>query len=155
MSRRSGASTPVAILFAGLAGGAADILTAFVIYRPATPVAVLQSVASGWLGKAAFKGGLESAAIGLASHFAIAVIFAAIFILAARQAPVLLKKPLISGPVFGVCVYGIMNAIVVPLSNAPERHTPADLMIGLGLLAHVLFGLALAFTASRMPGYKA
>ena len=38
-------SKPIAILLAGLAGGAADILTAFVIYRPATPVVILQSVA--------------------------------------------------------------------------------------------------------------
>jgi uncharacterized membrane protein YagU involved in acid resistance len=145
-------SKPIAILLAGLAGGAADILTAFVIYRPASPIVILQSVASGWLGKASFKGGLPAAGLGLVSHFAIAVLFAAIFVLAAGQAPVLLKKPLISGPVFGICVYGIMNAVVVPLSQAPERHTPPAMMIGLGLLAHVLFGLALAFTASRMLG---
>lgn len=148
-------SKPIIILLAGLAGGAADILSAFVIYRPATPMVILQSVASGWLGKAALKGGLQSAALGLVSHFAIAVVFAGIFILAAGQAPVLLKRPLISGPVFGICVYGIMNAIVVPLSNAPERHAPTTVMLGLGLLAHVLFGMALAFTASRMSGYKA
>jgi hypothetical protein len=148
-------SKPIAILLAGLAGGAADILTAFVIYRPASPVVILQSVASGWLGKASFKGGLPAAAIGLVSHFAIAIVFAAIFVFAASQAPVLLKKPLISGLVFGTCVYGVMNAIVVPLSQAPERPTPAALMIGLGLLAHALFGIALAFTASRMLGAEA
>jgi hypothetical protein len=146
---------PIAILLAGLAGGAADILTAFVIYRPASPTVILQSVASGWLGKASFKGGLPTAALGLVSHFAIAIVLAAIFVLAAGQAPVLLKKPLISGLVFGVCVYGIMNAIVVPLSQAPERHAPTAVMIGLGLLAHALFGLALAFTASRTPGGRA
>ena len=45
-----------------------------------------------------------------------------------------------------------MKAIVAPLSRAPERHTPAAVMMALCLLAHIQFGLALAFTASRMLG---
>ena len=139
-----------AALFAGLAGGAADILTAFVIYRPASPQLILQSVASGLLGPAAFQGGWGAAAIGLAAHFVLAVIWAVIFILAATQAPVVLRRPVLSGLGFGVVVYGVMNAVVVPLSAAPARAAPAAEMIGLGLLAHALFGLALAFTAARL-----
>jgi hypothetical protein len=139
-----------ATVLAGLAGGAADILSAFVIYRPATPVRILQSVASGAQGEAAFEGGLTSAALGLTAHFLIAIAFAAAFVFAAGPAPVLLRRPLLSGPAFGVVVYGFMNAVVVPLSLAPPRSDPPPDMIGLGLLAHVLFGLALAFTASRL-----
>ena len=139
-----------AVVLAGLAGGAADILTAFVIYRPATPERILQSVASGLLGPASFEGGMTAAAIGLVAHFVIAIIFAALFVIAAGMAPVLLKRPVLSGLTLGVGVYGVMNAIVVPLSQAPTRGAPPDHMIGLGLLAHALFGLALAFTAARM-----
>lgn len=143
-----------AAVFAGLAGGAADILAAFVIYRPATPVQILQSVASGLQGAAAFQGGMTSAAIGLAAHFAIAIVFAALFVIAAGLIPALLKRPLLSGLTLGVGVYGVMNAIVVPLSMAPERAAPAPHMIGLGLVAHALFGIALVFTAARLlrPG---
>jgi hypothetical protein len=144
-----GAKARAAVL-AGIAGGAADILAAFVIYRPATPDRILQSVASGLMGPAAFEGGLTAAAIGLAAHFAIAVIFGALFVAAAGLAPVLLRRPALSGLTFGVFVYGVMNAIVVPLSMAPERPAPPAEMIGLGLLAHALFGIALAFTAARM-----
>lgn len=144
-----GAKARAAVL-AGIAGGAADILTAFVIYRPATPDRILQSVASGLMGPAAFEGGLTAAAIGLAAHFAIAVIFGALFVAAAGLAPVLLRRPALSGLTFGVFVYGVMNAIVVPLSMAPERPAPPAEMIGLGLLAHAFFGIALAFTAARM-----
>ena len=43
-----------------------------------------------------------------------------------------------------------MNAIVAPLSLAPDGAPPPPHMIGLGLLAHALFGLALAFTAARL-----
>lgn len=144
-----GAKARAAVL-AGIAGGAADILAAFVIYRPATPDRILQSVASGLMGPAAFEGGLTAAAIGLGAHFAIAVIFGALFVAAAGLAPVLLRRPALSGLTFGVFVYGVMNAIVVPLSMAPERPAPPAEMIGLGLLAHAFFGIALAFTAARM-----
>ena len=61
----------------------------------------------------------------------------------------LLRRPTLSGLGFGVAVYGVMNAIVVPLSLAASGPPPPPQMIGFGLLAHALFGLALAFTAAR------
>ena len=142
-------STIRAAVLAGLAGAAVDILAAFVIYRSATPVQILQTIASGLQGPAAYEGGLASAALGLACHFLIAILFAGLFVAAARPAPVLLRQPALSGLGFGVVVYGVMNAIVVPLSLASSGPPPPPHMIGLGLLAHALFGLALAFTAAR------
>lgn len=140
-----------AAVLAGIAGGAADILTAFVIYRPAPPMRILQAVGSGLLGAASFKGGVGSAAVGLIAHFVIAILFAAIFIAAALQAPVALRKPVLAGLLFGVTVYGVMNAIVVPLSLSPPRPVPsAPDMIALGLMAHAFFGVALALVAARM-----
>ena len=138
-----------AAVLAGLAGGAADILAAFVIYRPATPVQILQTIASGLQGAAAYQGGMASAALGLACHFLISILFAGLFLAAARPAPVLLRRPALSGVAFGVFVYGVMNAIVVPLSLAAKGPPPPPHTIGLGLLAHALFGLALAFAAAR------
>lgn len=148
---RFGALTLAAVL-AGLAGGAADILTAFVIYRPATPMVILQSVASGLLGTAAFSpdAGIANAAIGLVAHFVIAIIFGALFVAVALQASVAVRRPVLSGLFYGVAVYGVMNAIVVPLSLAPDRPAPPPEMIGLGLTAHAFFGVALALTAARM-----
>ncbi|MDI1325676.1 MAG: hypothetical protein PSV23_02645 [Brevundimonas sp.] len=139
-----------AAVLAGLAGGAADILTAFVIYRPAPPMRILQAVGSGLLGTASFQHGPGSAAVGLIAHFVIAIIFAAIFVAAALQAPVALRKPVLSGLLYGVVVYGVMNAIVVPLSMAAERTTPPDHMTALGLMAHAFFGVALSLVAARM-----
>jgi len=150
MTPRPGAFARAAIL-AGLAGGAADILMAFVIYRPATPMLILQSVASGLLGPASFEGGWNTAALGLIAHFVIAIIFAASYIAAALQALVALRRPVLSGLLFGVTVYGGMNALVVPLSMWPPRPAPpAPDIIALGLLAHAFFGIALSLTATRM-----
>ena len=141
---------PLAIVAAGLAGGTADILTAFVIYRPASPERILQAVAAGLLGPGSFDRGWTSAGIGLICHFAIATIFAGLYVVGASHAPVLLRKPVLGGLTFGVFVYGVMNAVVVPLSMAPERATPPDAMIALGLLAHAFFGIALALVAARL-----
>lgn len=141
---------PFAIVAAGLAGGLADILTAFAIYRPASPERILQAVASGLVGPAARDMGLTGAAIGLACHFAISIIFAGLYVVGAGYAPVLLRKPVLGGLTFGVFVYGVMNAIVVPLSLAPDRSTPPDHITLLGLMAHFFFGIALAVTAARV-----
>jgi len=150
MRQSSFGALSLAAVLAGLAGGAADILTAFVIYRPVTPMVILQSVASGLLGEATYDGGVGSATLGLIAHFVIAIIFAALFVAVALQAPVAVRKPVTSGLFYGVAVYGVMNAIVVPLSRAPERPAPPAEMIGLGLLAHAFFGVALALTAAWM-----
>ena len=149
MDRRLSLTVRAAVL-AGLAAGAADILAAFVIYRPAAPVQILQTIAAGLQGPAAYEGGMASAVLGLACHFLIAIAFAGLFVAAARPAPVLLRRPAVSGLGFGVVVYGVMNAIVVPLSLAPSGPPPPAQMIGLGLLAHALFGVALAWTAARV-----
>ena len=47
------------------------------------------------------------------------------------------------------------DAVVVPLSAATPRLPPLAPMLALGLAAHLLFGLALALTASRMLGDRA
>ena len=62
MDRRLSLTVRAAVL-AGLAAGAADILAAFVIYRPAAPVQILQTIAAGLQGPAAYEGGMASAAL--------------------------------------------------------------------------------------------
>lgn len=147
MSRSSPARVAVA---AGLAAGLADILAAFVIYRPATPMQILHAVGSGLIGPGIREMGTTGAAIGAACHFAISIILAALYLAGARFAPVLLERPMLSGVVYGTFVFGIMNAIVVPLSLAAERTTPPDHLTLLGWAANVLFGIVLAWVAARM-----
>lgn len=112
-----------AILLGGLLAGAFDILYAFVIYGPLsyglTPQEVLQSVASGWLGREASRaGGWNSATLGLVSHFAIATIMAAVYVFAAQSFRVLTKSWLLWGFVYGLILYVAMNYVVAPLSAA-------------------------------------
>ncbi|MEZ5892467.1 MAG: hypothetical protein R3C58_04885 [Parvularculaceae bacterium] len=112
-----------AILYGGLAAGTLDILYAFIVYGPLTyhlsPQRVLQSVAAGWVGRdAAVAGGLQTAALGLASHFLIAAIMAAAFVIAATVFGALRRRPIFFGLLYGFLLYLMMNYVVTPLSAA-------------------------------------
>ena len=83
------------ILLGGTLAGVLDILAAFLMSWPRVPpVRVLQYIASGALGPAAFRGGAATAAAGLAFHFVIAFGAAAAYVAASRRWPLLLTRPL-------------------------------------------------------------
>lgn len=111
------------ILLGGLLAGAFDIIYAFVVYGPlsygVTPQQVLQSVAAGWIGRDASRaGGWDTASLGLASHFLIATLMAAVYVLAAQSWRALTKSWVLWGFVYGLILYVAMNYVVVPLSHA-------------------------------------
>ena len=111
---------------------------------------MLQSVASGWLGNAAFEGGQATAALGLVSHYGILFAAAALYLVASRRLPVLRNRAVICGLLFGVGIYLFMNFVVVPLSAVPFRfkYTPAKLTRD--LLVHTfLVGLPIALAVRR------
>jgi len=70
-----------AIVWGGLTAGVLDITAAFVTWAPkgVSPTRILQGIAKGALGPEAYKGGLSTAALGLAFHFLIAFTAAAVF----------------------------------------------------------------------------
>lgn len=140
-------------LYAGLLAGALDITAAIVTNLQVPARAVLQSVASGWMGRAAYQGGWPTAGLGLASHFAIMLVIAAIFVAAAAAIPALRRFWIPVGMVFGVAVWLAMTFLVVPMSASPLT-PPADLMTALKPVAvHILaVGLPIAWVARRMLG---
>jgi uncharacterized membrane protein YagU involved in acid resistance len=140
-------------LYAGLLAGALDITAAIVTNLQVPARVVLQSVASGWLGPAAYRGGWPTAWLGLASHFAIMLVIAVIFVAAAAAFPALRRLWIPVGVVFGVAVWLAMAFVVVPMSASPLT-PPADLMAALKPIAvHVVaVGLPIAWVARRMLG---
>jgi len=138
-----------ATLLGGLVAGALDFAAATVLYE-APPMVIARSVASGWLGPAARTGGTQAAAIGIASHFALMTMIAGVYVLAARRIPWLKSSWILGGLVFGLCVYGIMNAIVVPLSAAAPRMPPPDTLLLEAVALHmILIGLPIAWFARK------
>ncbi|CAN5279596.1 hypothetical protein BH11PSE2_BH11PSE2_13960 [soil metagenome] len=146
--------TPLrAILYGGIAAAALDILDPIIYYglKGAAPVQILQSVASGLLGPtAAHAGGWGTGLLGLGLHTAIMLVIAAIFILAAHALPILKRLWFISGPLYGLGVYFVMNYLVVPMSAAHGKPPSKPEVIVNLLFAHmILVGLTLGYFAGR------
>lgn len=111
------------ILIGGLIAGALDLIYAFIAFGPlsygVSPERILHSIAAGWIGReAARAGGLETALLGLGSHFLFATAMAAAFVLAAAKFSLLRRRAVWAGLAYGVLLYLVMNYIVVPLSAA-------------------------------------
>ena len=138
------------ILGGGLAAGLLDIANAIVFWRLHSGVGairILQSVAAGLQGKAAFAGGAASAALGLFLHLLIMCAMAAVYWLACLRWPAIVERPVAAGVAYGLVTWAAMNHVVLPLSRAsPPPFIPA--WFADGLLAHVLLvGLVFAFVA--------
>jgi len=142
-------------LVGGSVAGALDIVFAIVSAADSgvSPTRVLQAVASGALGQAAFSGGAPVAALGLALHFLLSFVWAGLFLAVARRAPGLTRRPLSSGAAFGIVVFLLMRCVVLPLSAFP---LPVSFRLpgaALDLLSHMfLFGLPIAMAARRAIG---
>jgi hypothetical protein len=131
--------------------GTLDIFDAFIFYglRRVTPTRILQGIASGVLGRAAFGMGQRSALLGLFFHFFIAFSATTVFLLASHKLPVA-RHPFLYGTLFGVALYLVMNYIVLPLSQIGLRPTPPLIPLINGVAALVVcIGIPLALIARR------
>lgn len=147
-------SASQAVLLGGTIAGVLDIAFAisFAAYNGVAPVRLLQIVASGVLGNAAFSGGIGTAGLGLACHFGLSFIWATLFLLVAQRVPRLFSHPLLFGILFGVLVFLVMRLVVLPLSAFPYPVSFKPLAASLDLLSHMfLFGvpIAMATQATR------
>src|SRR5260370_36453398 len=109
-----------AILLGGLIAGILDISYACIfsyVRRRTSPVVILQSVASGALGRSAFEGGAKTAALGLFFHFLIATTAAAVYLLASRRLRFLVNYPWIFWPLYGIGGFLLMYFLVLPPST--------------------------------------
>jgi len=149
--RPAGRNIAGAVVLAGLAGGLVDFVYASVVFGlvKGKPIyKVWQGPASGWLGKQAADGGYASAALGVATHFGIALVMALAYALAATRLAVLRQRPVISGAIYGALLYGFMYGAVLPLRfGAPYRWH--GLASAGDLASHLGVGLAIAWVLSR------
>lgn len=153
-TRESSTSLVRAICLGGFVVGCLDITAAILSSLPRNvgPIQVLQSVASGLLGKPAFEGGLSTAALGLGLHFLIAFLFAAFFNLAlvqmGRVGGQLARRWFLTGPIYGAFVYVMMYLVIVPNSRAPFKFKFTAANVSINLAIHVFcIGIPIAFFA--------
>jgi hypothetical protein len=139
------------MVLAGLAGGAVDFFYASAVALAGGQPIVRpwQGVASGWIGKAASEPSAGTIGLGLATHFSIALIMAAAYVLAVRRIPVVVRRPLATGVIYGLALYVVMYLGVLPL-RWPQVFPKWDgIRSAFDILAHVGVGLAIAAVASR------
>jgi hypothetical protein len=143
----------LAILMGGLAAGTIDIGAACLINH-VDPVVVLHAIASGVYGKAAFHGGTTTAVAGLLLQWAMSLIIAGVYVIASIRLPVLRARWVVGGLAYGAVVYTVMTFVVVPLSRASSKLPPTPTAVIENLLAMFVFGLIVAWFASRARAGK-
>lgn len=127
------------ILLTGFVAGTLDMSAALTVYSlilsVVSPIRLLQSIASGVLGQEAFAGGAPTAFLGLLFHYVIAFSWTIFFFLVFPYIPFLRKQKIISGLLYGIFVWIMMNLVVLPLSRVNQQpFTLKGVLIGAGIL---------------------
>jgi uncharacterized membrane protein YagU involved in acid resistance len=140
----------VPILLGGIIAGTLDVGAASLL-NGAQPSRILQAIASGLVGKSAFDGGSTTVVLGLALQWAMSIIIASIFVVAAQWRPVLRRHWVKAGVAYGVVIYVVMNYVVLPLSAI--GHAPRFRVVHFmeDIVAMLIFGLIVAFFARERP----
>ena len=113
-----------------------------------SPARVFESVASGLVGAAAYRGGPATVLAGVVLHWLISVGAALKFAWATTRWRDLIVHPVLAGLGFGVLAFAVMTALVVPLSAAafPPNRNPALILVS--LTVHMaFFGLPISLAA--------
>ena len=144
------------ILLSGLLVGTLDILSAFVdvyISSGKNPLVVLNYIASGAIGKTAFAGGVGIQLLGLLFHFIIAFSFTVLFFWLYSKNNLPSKNWIITGIIYGIFIWVVMNLIVVRLSYIPSAPLSAMKPIKVlksALILICMIGLPLSFIANNI-----
>ena len=83
-----------------------------------TPWRIFRYIASGFVGQEAFEGGPAMMWLGVAIHFFNAFAIVAVYMLASRRFPTLVRHPVAWGLAYGASVHLVMQFVVIPLSAA-------------------------------------
>ena len=142
------------VLLSGLLVGTLDILAAFVdVYvNNGKPLAVLNYIATGAFGKTEFAASNGGAVMGLLFHYIIAFAFTLFFFWLYGQTKLLSKNWILTGIVYGLFIWVVMNLVVVQLSNT--AHKPISQMdpkkaLKAALILICMIGLPLSFIANK------
>ena len=148
-----------AIGWGGLIAGALDISDALIFYglRGVPAERLLQGIAAGLLGPIAIRDGWPTALFGLAIHFVIAFVASAVYYAFSRRLRVLRERPILSGLLYGIAVFLVMNMIVVPASALHRSPTAlfvftfasANAILALMIFIGLPIAFAVHFFASR------
>jgi hypothetical protein len=141
------------ILMIGLFAGTLDIADALIFnqLRGITPTMVLQYIASGLIGTAAFRDGQAWAGLGLMIHYLIALSWTTLFYIASRKLLFLTRHPVLSGLLYGGVIYLVMTFVILPVSGVPHPKSTTTLtaLVNAILALMLCIGLPVSILTSR------
>ena len=144
------------IVAGGIAIATLDLAFAILFWlrHEVAPVRILQSIARGWLGDAAFEGGASSAWLGAVSHYFIATMFVVACYLAGRRMPALFGHVVRNGVAYGLLLYVAMTFVVLPLSAAGLPSFRNTAWVVASIVAHAVFGVMAVWFAALAAGAR-
>ena len=136
------------ILLAGILDITAACIQAYVT-RQTTPDVVLQYIASGLLGKAAFSGGVGVLLLGLVIHFAIVSACAIVFFIAYPKIRFLKATVFLNAFLIAIIAWTVTTRIIIPFSKI--NAAPFDISRALIAIAILFFcvGIPIAVMTKR------
>ena len=140
------------VIAGGLVMGTLDLIFAcsfWSLSHGVPPMRILQSIAAGVQGTAAFAGGESSALLGAACHYFIATMMVLAYYLVGTRFATLLQHPVRYGLPYGLLLYATMTWIVVPLSNAPTPKALNPTWTIASIVMHLILGVICAWYARR------
>lgn len=134
-----------AILLTGLLAGLLDGIAAVILFLSSggkNPIFVFQFIASGVFGRELAFSATYMAVLGLVFHLVIAMGWTVLYFLAYPKISWMSQKPVVSGIIYGLFVWVMMNQVVLPLSNVPRL--PFD-------IAKAIMNMAVLVVAIGLP----
>jgi hypothetical protein len=137
------------IALTGLLAGTLDAMGPILV-NGANPGGMFKYIASGAFGvEKAFAGGTAMVLWGIFFHYFIAYSWTTFYFFLYPRVHLLQKNKYVSGILYGIFVWIIMNRIVVPLSKVPEgAFTVKGALTGVSILI-VAIGLPIAIRTHR------
>jgi len=140
-----------AILISWLLVGTLDILAAIIqtLIGGGSILRLMQFIASGAFGAAAFEGGVGYAVAGLVLHYCIALGWTILFYVAYPRLSFRKVNRIVLGIAYGTFVWLMMNRVVLPLSGIKMGSFDLQRATIAALVLIVAIGLPLSFMAGR------
>lgn len=139
------------VLLGGFVAGLADFIypTVKTVMAGGSWMQPWKGVASGWFGRAAYDGGLGMVAIGIASHFFICFVAAALLYVIASRVRWLPRHWFPLGILYGVAFLAVMNYVILPLSAIGRGIYPFESIHITAFVHTLVVGWPTAFFVSR------
>jgi len=141
------------ILLAWLTAGCLDLLGAITVYslimRRVSTLRLLQGIARGALGNSAYDGGIATALAGVGFHFIVAFCFTIFYFFIFPYVPFLKKQRVVSGLLYGIFVWCVMNLAVLPLLHIAAIPTRWDSIARGAVILMFCIGLPVSLIVSR------